>query len=612
MLPRTLHLRHGLQLTEGAVRFTVRTQPLSSSDEGLQTLDWQAAAESSRIVARNERTAVVWNSPVRLECSGHLSMTTVKLHTAKLSGDFGEIIARPTDDSLKVRGTMNFDRLWRHAGQFIDKEPPGIRGEVAVRADLGRPASGGIVLRDVELLADNLRVESKHLAVHTNRSFLKLLDGQLTLSGTGAAVHSLVRPWIGISWLDQESQVSVQLDAVPSKRLTMVAEIRPGGTASVSARPRHRSAALLINQAQIALDIDTDSQPDHYVIRSGRLRIPGVEAQLSGTLDTSAACMTTRMVIDADYDLEVLSRMLMNDPDGDFHLSGRRHSRITVRGAPELWDGADHEDTEPFEVTGEVGWDSADVCGLQLGPAAVPFRLKTGQLQTEPVRCSLNGGQLRAMLNYDLSQNSVTLAPGCRVENISVTQELSHQWLGYLSPFLADAADIQGSFSARASRFQYSLDHPESSDLSGTLDLRGITASPGNSLSVLLQALDTVRPGRRSLVRKLSVPPQQVRCELKNGVITHDQFRMTLSGYQLTSHGTVGLNRQLNLSLNMPLQKTTDQGSEKSVLVPVTGTVSRPKIDPGRLLRDAGTRMIQDEINNQFERGLNRLFDNRR
>ena len=609
MLPRTLHLREGLQLQEGNLQFAVRTHSKTSPQNGLQTFDWQAVVKTSPLIALHEGKTLRWDAPLRLKCTGPLQMTTLKLRSVSLSGDFGQLNATPLDDALDVHGRVNVDRLWSHLGQFIDGDAPGIRGEVQVAAHVGLPPSGDVLLRDVLVRANNLRVESQQLTLRMDQPLLKMLDGQLSVEGSGAALQSLAAPWTDLNWLAEESQVSMQLDASPPERLTVVGEIRSGSTASMSPISGQSSSTLRINQGQLALDMDTDSQPDHYMIRSGRLQIPGVSAEVSGTLKTSGEWMTTKLVVDVDYDLATVSRMVLNDANGDIHLTGRNQSRLTIQGTAAFWDGSGPDHAEPFQVAGEIGWSSADVYGLQLGPAKVPFRFRKGQLQTESIRCSLNGGQLSTMLNYDLRQNQVALASGSRIEKIVVTEELAGEWLGYVAPFLADSVGIRGAVSARVSRFRCDLDHPESSDIVGTVDIDGITASPGNSSSLLLEAMDALRSGRRSFVRDLSIPAQQVQCRLRNGMLTHDQLLLTLSGYNMRSRGSVGLNKQLDLTLDIPLEKAKTGSSGRMVSVPVQGTVSHPSIDSGRLIQDAGRRRIQSEINKQLDRGLNQLFD---
>jgi hypothetical protein len=92
-------------------------------------------------------------------------------------------------------------------------------------------------------------------------------------------------------------------------------------------------------------------------------------------------------------------------------------------------------------------------------------------------------------------------------------------------------------------------------------------------------------------------------------MLTHDQLLLTLSGYNMRSRGSVGLNKQLDLTLDIPLEKAKTGSSGRMVSVPVQGTVSHPSIDAGRLIQDAGRQKIQSEINKKLDRGLNQLFD---
>lgn len=613
MLPQTLQLRQDLELQEGAIRFALRTQS-EAAGQSAASLRWEAVLETSPLIARRQRQTIRWDAPVRVECSGPLSLTSTGLHSAVVSGDFGKISYRPNGPAAEIQGIVSVDRLWAHLGQFVDSEPPGIHGDVRLQARVELPSDADCSLQDLTLMSDNLRVESQRLQIRTDRPLLQMLDGQLTLAGNGAAVRSLAAPWTDLSWLASDSSVSLQLDASPPERLTIVGELRPGPTASRSPRPRSvtlptNSSTLLLSQAQLALDIDTTTKPGEYMIRSGRMRIPGVDAQLSGTLDSSGPWLTARLVVDADYDLELLSRMVLNDPQGNIRLAGRHQSRFDVRGAPEFWNGHGPSDAEPFEVAGEVAWDSADIYGLQLGPGIVPLQLQAGEVRTEPIRCSLNGGQLNAMVNYSLKDNRLALASGSRAENVSVTEELASRWLGYVTPLLADAAGVRGPVSVKTSRFLYDLNHPQHSQLAGTVEIHGITASPGESLTVVLQAVDALRSGRRTLVRDLTLPQQQVRVEMRDGMIAHDQVLLTLSGYHLRTRGAVGLNRQLALTLDVPTERSGEQTSGRFVSVPVQGTVDRPVIDLQRLIQDVGGRRIQDEINEQLDRTFDRLFD---
>ncbi len=609
MLPKTLRLREGLRLQQGTAKFAVRTRTQPSSEPNPEPLTWQAILETSPIVAQHNGRTLQWVEPIRLNSSGPLSLSTASLSQATFSGDFGRITATPASaDTVSVRGNVNTDRLWGLLGQFVNLEAPGIRGNVELAAHIGMPTTDELHLRGVKLQADNLLVETPAVALHMNQPLLSMLEGQLLCRGTGAAVQGLLAPWLDCSFLARESIIAVQMDAAPPERLTVVAEVKPGSTASRSGGASVYASGS-INQARLALDIDTDAEPGHYVIRQGRIQVPGFQADLNGTMQSTGNWMTTDLLIDADYDLASVSRILSNSLTTPVSLTGRKRSQFAIQGAPIAWDGNGPAGAEPFQVSGEFAWESANLDGIQLGPATAVFQLNQGQLQTEPIRCSVNGGQLHAMINYDLRTNELALGTGSRVENVTLTPDVCSKWLGYVAPFLADAASVNGTISARVQRFRYLMDSLQASDIGGTLHIHRASASPGRSLTQLLQAIDTLRPKHRSAVRDITFPEQQVQCELRNGVVTHDQVLLALSGYQLRTRGSVGLDQRINMTLDIPLERSDDSRAGRMVSVPVTGTIRSPSLNLGRLLQDAGSQRIQDEIDDQLGRGIDRLFD---
>jgi len=609
MLPKTLHLRDGLSLQQGTARFAMRTRTEPSSEATSAPLSWQAVLETSPIVAQHNGRTLRWDESLRLNGSGPLSLSSVSLNQATLSGDFGRVTATPASaDTVSVRGNVNMDRLWSLLGQFVDIEAPGVRGNVDLAAHVEMPTTDECRLRDVKVTADNLQLETPAIAIRMNKPLLSMLEGQLLAQGTGAAVRGLLAPWIDCSFLARESHVALQMDAAPPERLTVVAEVNPGSTASRT-NPGQVYSPTSINHARLALDIDTDSSPGHYVIRRGRLQVPGLQADLSGTLESVENWMTTNLVVDADYDLGILSRVLVDGSQSAVSLSGRKQTRLTLQGAPVTWDGSGPSTAEPFHVAGEFAWDSASLDGIELGPATAVFQVDKGQLQTEPIRCSINGGELHAMANYDLRSKELALGAGSRIENVTLTPEVCSKWMGYVTPLLSDAASVNGTISARVQRFRYLMDAPYSSEMTGTVRIHNATASPGRSLTPLLQAVDLLRPDRRSVVRDLTLPEQTIQCELRNGVMTHDQVLLALSGYRLRTRGSVGLDQRINMTLDIPLERSDDARAGRMVSVPVAGTIRSPSIDLSRLLQDAGSQRIQSEIDEQLGRGINRLFD---
>ena len=639
MLPRTLRLREEVDLREGILQFFIMAQPAAgdsgTGEEGTAGLDWHAVVESTPLIAHRAGRPIRWDSPIRVDASGWLGLNGAGLREAVLSGDFGHLDVTPKEQRWEIRGHLNFDELWNNAARCLSIEPPGIRGDLTLEtsvavlsesgqsvAQVGSSDSGtdasqsAAVIPSValhfgatHLQADNVRLQSDSILVRTGQPLMNMFDGTVTLEGRGDAIRSIMAPWLACDWMASATHVSARLQSAPPDRLRISVQLQPGQIASGSPR-MVTGSALRISQGKMVLDLDSDSTADHYVIRDALLQLPGLEVRLSGTLDAQHGWMNSALTADTKYDLGVLSQMLPDNSDGLLRFTGRSREQLTVRGAPAFWNGRTPEGIDPFLVTGRLSWESVHMYGLQLGPGSTALQFSDGRLRTEPIRCSLNqSGELRTMVICDVPGHRLELAPGSRVKDLSLNPELCRRWLGYVTPFLAHASSISGTVSARVSTFHWDWQHPDASVIQGTVDVQHVTGQAGSSILSLLQAIDALRPGRRSVVRDVSMPAQQITCEMRNGMITHDEVRLSLGGYDLRSQGAVGLNQQINLTLNVPLERSDEARSGRTVAVPVYGTVTHPQIDAGRMLQDAGTQRIQGEIDRQLDRGLNRLLD---
>ena len=604
MIPRTMRLHEGIRLQQGTLRFAVRT--VAATDNSESPLSWEAFAETSPLVARRNQQTISWDAPIRLRGSGPMSPTSTGLTSAELSGDFGRVLTRPLQDALQVSGSVDVDKFWKRAGPFLNLTAPGLRGKVRINAEIDANSSDVLTVRELTVNADNFQATSPQLKIRPDTSLVRMLEGELTLRGSGSAVRNVAAPWMNLSWLSSESDLRLDVLAEP-ERMTLAGEVRPAREASRSSR-RADAADFTIDQGLIALDIEAISDTGHYAIRKARVQVPGLDTRIVGGLEVHHDVMSVNLTADARYDLAALKNLLLDDPDQRLSVTGVRDGQFSIRGAPAWWRGNAPQGIEPLHVTGQLSWATARVYGLELGPATVPFQLMQGQIHTETIRCSVNGGQLHAMLNYDLPQNVLALSSGSRVEHLQVTQEVCSEWLGYVTPFLADGSSVNGRVSARLRRCVLPLDRFSATTMSGQLEVHDATAKPGASLTSLLQLIDLLRPGQRSAVRELQMPPQTVEFDLRDGVISHEQVALNVSGYDLRSRGSVSLEQRLNVTLDIPLQRSEDGRRGRWISVPVTGTVTQPSVDASQFLQDVGTRRLQGE----FDRGLNRLLDSLR
>ena len=129
-------------------------------------------------------------------------------------------------------------------------------------------------------------------------------------------------------------------------------------------------------------------------------------------------------------------------------------------------------------------------------------------------------------------------------------------------------------------------------------------------VTALLEIVDLVRSRSGDTApwaaRSLVLPQQSIPVRLERGWVSHENLALELAGYRLASSGAVGLNQQLQVSLNVPLEKQAAGG--RSVPVPLRGTITAPQPDVAAFLQAAGSQQLQKQLQNQVDKAINNQF----
>ena len=634
MLPKTLMLQQNVQVREGRVQFAAQirqTPPTSPNDVDSNPLTegplWRAAVKTQPVTLLVDGKTVNWELPVRIDASGPFSPTAAELGKASMTGSFGTLEVIPRGSNYDITGTLEPQKLWAELNQFVQMRTPGIRGPLTIATSI-EMAESHFHLTNTEIESTDLRIRSSELTIETAKPLLQMFDGSCTVDGSASAVKTVIAPWHDANWMDADSHVSAQLIASPNQMLRLRADLTPHRVSSTTrssfqtisaSTSRNGHGVPVLDQAHLDVNIQTDDTSESFHIHEGIVRVPGLDATIEGTLGTSGDMLTTDLTIGANYDLSSLSRSLFSNTQAPVDIHGQGNEVFRVRGMPAILSTADirdvsargylSEEIQPLQVSGRIAWSGGQLRGLALGGGSTAITLQDGMLRTEPIHCAINNGQLHVMPQLDLNTNRLQLATGSRVENLEITPELCREWLGFVAPMLADSANVSGLFSARVHRFDYDLNNSRNSTVQSILNIHSATASPGQSLTSLLQALDVLYKGR-TLVRDIRMPQQEIAFEMRDGFIHHNNAEFELSDYRLRSSGAVGLDRQLQLTMDIPLQKSNSTGrTPRSIQVPVRGTIDRPAIDASSLIQNAAGNTIQNKIDNEVDRQLRKLFD---
>ena len=618
MMPLTLGLMEGVVVEAGTVAADLRldTQLPDESDGATLRFDrqphsfrWQMGVRMSPLTATvpqgdEKPRRVKIPSVIEGSAEGICDQDSVDLRSAIVRGEFGQLDLKPEDNWWIINGRIDPSQIWSQLQPLLQLDAPGFTGPVTVSTRF-RTVEGVHQLMETTIDSATLNLSSPRLTIDPNRNSLRMLQGQARLRGRAAAVRTLIQPWHDLSWVDAESEIVVQLTGTERKSFALHALVSPapGRSAAIDTE----TGVLRAARADLELTPVSDGR---FRVDEGKLQIPGITVIADGTLDASGRYVVTEMTADVQYDLNQLSRQFLSS--SGLRLNGRHQHRFQITGSPELLTSSYrsvNEDVPPsLAVSGNVRWDNGTFEGMSIGPGEAQLRLQEGVISSNPIQTTLAGGSVSALPRFDLNRNIFALASGSRVEKVSLTKELCEHWLGYVSPFLAESSAVEGQLSARLQGLEYHLDRPEESQFQGAITIHSGSALPGGSLQKVMQAIQLATQ-KQVAGRGVILPPQRVDVQMTQGAVHHSGFEMDLAGWRLATSGQVGLNQQVQLTVNVPLERSTVSSRGRSLQIPVRGSVKQPQIDLQGLLRNAGQHQIQNRIDREIDRGLNRLLD---
>lgn len=233
---------------------------------------------------------------------------------------------------------------------------------------------------------------------------------------------------------------------------------------------------------------------------------------------------------------------------------------------------------------------------LRLVDAAVVWQTPGAKQEWTIDKINLSLG-LRPEWTTESGWPEILIERGVVVDHCQLSPGMCDDVLKFVAPILSKVTRAQGEISIDLDDWRIPLGHPEQGELGGRLALHDVEVGPGSFV--------------RSLAELLHVPPNialaresTVRFELVEGRVRHRDLEFELPGAKVRTSGSVGFDRTLDLLAEVHLQlpkKLTDQSelarslSEKPLRIPITGTLSQPKLEAG-FVRDLGLANLFDKL----------------
>lgn len=387
-----------------------------------------------------------------------------------------------------------------------------------------------------------------------------------------------------------------------------------------------RSPELLWAEPSLAIDTELTYDRESQSLHADRLKLQTdwFQTQLAGGIPLGSAPWDIRLTGPARIDTERLAPRLSALCGLPIGLAGIHETPIDLALS---WED---DGSMPMLLVASLGWEAGQIAGLALGPCSAPITMTDKTVTIDPTTIPVDPGEIRvaADLHYAESPMWLEVKPGSGAKNLRLTRQLSDRWLQYLAPLLARATTVEGSFGVDLSEARVNLDDPNRSRVRGQLQIQQIRFEAGPVAEQLVSSLQQIRQlsrGRpfdpqsadaeRSPGRNLvTLPAQSVDFDFSEGVISHQRMFLDIEPVRLVTSGQVHVDGRLNLVTQTPLDAAWLGNDLKglagaTVTLPITGTLSQPRLDPSgirNLATQLGVQAIQNSAENYLEKQLNR------
>ncbi|MHB1033106.1 MAG: AsmA family protein [Pirellulales bacterium] len=158
LLPNTLRVREGTEITAGQVSLNVDGQPRAAGPA------WKGTIEADRLVAVHRGETLAWEKPIRVTFAVHQGNEGPVVDQLRCESSFLAVEASGTTAQLTATANCDLDRLAVELGRFVDLGQSRPAGRGLLRANWKRSAdgkfdtSGKLELREFRLAIPGRRV----------------------------------------------------------------------------------------------------------------------------------------------------------------------------------------------------------------------------------------------------------------------------------------------------------------------------------------------------------------------------------------------------------------------------------------------------------------------
>jgi len=302
--------------------------------------------------------------------------------------------------------------------------------------------------------------------------------------------------------------------------------------------------------------------------------------------------------IQAQYDWADVTAMARPFLPAGLSMEGKRSDKISFSSTYPT--AQPDKMTANLDASAAMGFQKADLMGLKFGPTELKLDVRQGKAAVNLPDADVSGGKVRFSGDVDLAAKPMKLTlrqPMQVVENVKIDDVISEQLLQYLNPMFARGTSVSGIANLNCQTLVIPLagGTPKDVLLDGTVGLKDVRLQ-----SPLLQMIGQAAGESMNL---FSIPPTPFT--VKDGIVRYTDMPMYFGEkYALHFRGTIGLDRTLAMDVEVPLSIGGRRQAADKIILPLSGTLDKPRLNTSQMLKKQGEEVIKDVI----EEGLKKIL----
>ncbi len=633
-MPATFGLKEGMQITSGQVRGDI-----STTTEGGRAIVL-AQTKIAGLTGTVDGKPLALSEPVAANLRLSADDKTARLDAMDLSAAFAQVTAKGDFNDITYDGRVDLAKFQSELGQFADLGPYRMTGQVTSKGQVAIQdqrigATGTASLRQLVLTSADGNSVSEPAADVTFAFALDQAKQALAVSRLDAqgsfgaiAVKDASIP------LDKTS--SVPMNAAVSARNVDLQKITPYAVLFASLPQNLRlqglaESALTVTGREGAYRIRTENTRIQDFVLSTPGKKPFAEKQVTAvfdalvnpeaktfdvetfTLDSGQIKIDFGQVkqarqgdriqvqgtVQGECDWAAVGQLASPFLPEGLEMSGRRE--ISLNFASNYPADDPNGLMANLDGSARVGFDSASYKGLNIGATDVQVNVEKGLMKIEPFSTTVNNGQLNFAGQADFKEKDPmlrTAAPLVLAKGIELNREMTGTLLQYVNPLFANVTGLSGiaNFECQTLVIPLAAGLERKAEVTGTISADNVLVEASGLLDEILKATGQSLRGQRLTIRPTNL-------SLQNGIVRYDNMQIDVGDNPISFGGAIGLDQSLDMTVTLPwtfkgrTARVDKEGQAgQRIGVPLTGTISSPKLDLKKFLQE------------QLFRGLGDLF----